>query len=184
MHFLQVNFAAVLTAAVIQWVLGWLWYGVLFKKSWLELVGQKEGGNCGRHNGVDLHCQPHPLFCACEDRDLDRLDDLCTRVSCRCSDWARLRGPAHVCTAHYREAAVQAVRHQCPLLADRHVFRRRRAGDLALAHHSQLLQATVDGLKWCFREPESPAAGLRRWGGSKRHQSPHFIRLPATEKMP
>jgi hypothetical protein len=45
MHFLQVNFAAVLTAAVIQWVLGWLWYGVLFKKSWLELVGQKEGGN-------------------------------------------------------------------------------------------------------------------------------------------
>ena len=44
MHFLQVNFAAVLTAAVIQWVLGWLWYGVLFKKSWLELVGQKRGG--------------------------------------------------------------------------------------------------------------------------------------------
>ena len=97
---------------------------------------------------------------------------------------ARLCCPAHVCTAHYREAAVQAVRHQCPLLAHRHVFRRRPAGDLALAHHSQLLQATVDGLKWCFREPESPAAGLRRWGGSKRHQSPHFIRLPATEKMP
>jgi hypothetical protein len=47
MHFLQVNFAAVLTAAVIQWVLGWLWYGVLFKKSWLELMGQKEGGNAG-----------------------------------------------------------------------------------------------------------------------------------------
>ena len=42
MHFLQVNFAAVLTAAVIQWILGWLWYGVLFKKDWTALV-QKEG---------------------------------------------------------------------------------------------------------------------------------------------
>jgi Protein of unknown function (DUF1761) len=45
MHLLGVNFAAVLVAAVIQWVLGWLWFGMLFKKSWLELVGQKEGGS-------------------------------------------------------------------------------------------------------------------------------------------
>jgi hypothetical protein len=28
----------VLTAAVIQWILGWLWYGVLFKKDWTALV--------------------------------------------------------------------------------------------------------------------------------------------------
>jgi Protein of unknown function (DUF1761) len=42
MHFLQVNFAAVLTAAVIQWVLGWLWYGVIFNKDYKALV-QKEG---------------------------------------------------------------------------------------------------------------------------------------------
>jgi hypothetical protein len=38
MHFLQVNVLAVLTAAVVQWVLGWLWYGVLFKKDWTALV--------------------------------------------------------------------------------------------------------------------------------------------------
>ncbi len=45
MHFLQVNFAAVLTAAVIQWVLGWLWYGVLFKKAWLEPGGAERWGS-------------------------------------------------------------------------------------------------------------------------------------------
>jgi hypothetical protein len=38
MYFLHVNFLAVLTAAVIQWILGWLWYGVLFKKDWTALV--------------------------------------------------------------------------------------------------------------------------------------------------
>ncbi len=38
MYFLHVNILAVLTAAVIQWVLGWLWYGVLFKKDWTALV--------------------------------------------------------------------------------------------------------------------------------------------------
>jgi len=38
MYFLHVNLLAVLTAAVIQWVLGWLWYGMLFKKDWTALV--------------------------------------------------------------------------------------------------------------------------------------------------
>src|ERR1017187_633865 len=38
MHLLEVNFAAVLTAAVIQWVLGYLWYGVLFSKDYKALV--------------------------------------------------------------------------------------------------------------------------------------------------
>lgn len=51
MHFLQVNFAAVLTAAVIQWILGWLWYGVLFKKDWTALV-QKEGATPSNAGGV------------------------------------------------------------------------------------------------------------------------------------
>jgi hypothetical protein len=40
MYFLNANVLAVLTAAVLQWVLGWLWYGVLFNKSWKALVGQ------------------------------------------------------------------------------------------------------------------------------------------------
>jgi hypothetical protein len=51
MHFLQVNFAAVLTAAVIQWVLGWLWYGVLFSKDYKALV-QKEGAKSSSSAGV------------------------------------------------------------------------------------------------------------------------------------
>src|ERR1035438_1585885 len=42
MHLVNVNFLAVLTAAVIQWILGWLWYGVLFKKDWTDLA-VKEG---------------------------------------------------------------------------------------------------------------------------------------------
>ena len=43
MYFLHVNLLAVLTAAVLQFVLGWLWYGVLFAKPWKALVGVKEG---------------------------------------------------------------------------------------------------------------------------------------------
>lgn len=51
MHFLQVNFAAVLTAAVVQWILGWLWYGLLFKKDYKSLV-QKDGAQASNAAGV------------------------------------------------------------------------------------------------------------------------------------
>ncbi|HEV2487014.1 MAG TPA: DUF1761 domain-containing protein [Terracidiphilus sp.] len=43
MYLLHANLLAVLAAAVLQWVLGWLWYGVLFAKPWKALVGQNEG---------------------------------------------------------------------------------------------------------------------------------------------
>lgn len=33
----------VLISAVLQWLLGWLWYGLIFKKSWMKLVGFAEG---------------------------------------------------------------------------------------------------------------------------------------------
>ena len=33
----------VLVSAIAQWVLGFLWYGVVFKKSWKALVGFAEG---------------------------------------------------------------------------------------------------------------------------------------------
>jgi hypothetical protein len=42
MQFLHVNILAVLTAAIVQWVLGYLWYGVLFNKDYKALT-QKEG---------------------------------------------------------------------------------------------------------------------------------------------
>jgi len=33
----------VFVSAIAQWVLGFLWYGVVFKKSWMALVGFAEG---------------------------------------------------------------------------------------------------------------------------------------------
>ncbi|MGO8757498.1 MAG: DUF1761 domain-containing protein [Terracidiphilus sp.] len=37
------QFVTVLVAAVFQWLLGFLWYGLLFRKSWTKLVGFAEG---------------------------------------------------------------------------------------------------------------------------------------------
>lgn len=33
----------VLIAAIVQWLLGFLWYGAIFRKSWKKLVGYAEG---------------------------------------------------------------------------------------------------------------------------------------------
>jgi hypothetical protein len=41
-HF-RVNWIAVLIATVIQWLLGWLWYGYVFKERWMSLVGSGGG---------------------------------------------------------------------------------------------------------------------------------------------
>lgn len=51
MHFLQVNFVAVLTVAVLQWVLGYLWYGVLFSKDYKSLT-QKDAAVSSNMGGV------------------------------------------------------------------------------------------------------------------------------------
>jgi hypothetical protein len=47
MHVFQVHYSAVLVAAAIQWLLGWLWYGVIFKKSWAKLLGFSGPGKPG-----------------------------------------------------------------------------------------------------------------------------------------
>lgn len=47
MHMMHTNYLAVLGAAVIQWLLGALWYGVAFRKRWLALSGVAEGGKRG-----------------------------------------------------------------------------------------------------------------------------------------
>ena len=39
----HVNNLALLVSAVVQFLLGWVWYGMIFKKSWTALVGFKEG---------------------------------------------------------------------------------------------------------------------------------------------
>jgi hypothetical protein len=52
MHFLNCNILAVLVAAVVQWFLGWVWYGVLFKKPWTELVLERTGAKQASPAGV------------------------------------------------------------------------------------------------------------------------------------
>ena len=43
MHHLHFNHLAILVAALIQWILGALWYSLLFAKPWMALTGQKPG---------------------------------------------------------------------------------------------------------------------------------------------
>ncbi len=40
---MHVAYVPVLVSAVIMWLLGALWYGLLFRKSWRKLVGYAEG---------------------------------------------------------------------------------------------------------------------------------------------
>lgn len=48
----DINFLAVLLAAVAHQVLGFLWYGVLFKGSWLQAMG-KSGEEAEMNQGPD-----------------------------------------------------------------------------------------------------------------------------------
>lgn len=43
MNHLHVHYLAVLIATVIQWLLGALWFGYVFKDRWRTLVGQNDG---------------------------------------------------------------------------------------------------------------------------------------------
>jgi hypothetical protein len=43
MHHLHFNHLAVLVAAILQWILGALWYSLLFAKPWMALTGHKQG---------------------------------------------------------------------------------------------------------------------------------------------
>lgn len=42
MH-MHINWVMILVSAVCQWILGALWYGVFFRKSWKKMVGIAEG---------------------------------------------------------------------------------------------------------------------------------------------
>jgi len=42
MQFAGLNYYAIVLAAVVSFMFGWLWYGVLFSKAWLEAVGKTE----------------------------------------------------------------------------------------------------------------------------------------------
>jgi len=42
MDFAGLNYYAVVLAAVVSFLMGWLWYGVLFPKQWMAAVGKTE----------------------------------------------------------------------------------------------------------------------------------------------
>ncbi len=42
MEFAGFSYLAVVIAAVVSFLFGWLWYGVLFPKAWVEAVGKTE----------------------------------------------------------------------------------------------------------------------------------------------
>jgi hypothetical protein len=52
MYVLNANVLAVLAAAVLQWLFGWLWYGVIFNKSYKVLVGAPDGEKQGNPAGI------------------------------------------------------------------------------------------------------------------------------------
>ena len=59
----NINFLAVIVAAFSAFFVGWIWYGPLFGKKWMELNGfTKE--NMGQKKWLPLLCfwVPKPLF--------------------------------------------------------------------------------------------------------------------------
>jgi hypothetical protein len=111
-HLLTVVFVS----AIIQWLLGALWYGLVFRKSWMTMAGclvyrllsalLRNGARCEMGRGRDLY-----------------------RGN---SAWHRLLGwlycSAHVYAAHFREPPRQSFCHQCGLLAAGYGHRRRSHG--------------------------------------------------------
>lgn len=55
MHSQQNHVLPVLVAAVIQWSIGVVWYGLVFKKSWRKLVGIKDDPD-SRHAIFAMGC--------------------------------------------------------------------------------------------------------------------------------
>jgi hypothetical protein len=52
MHHLHFNFLALLVSALIQWLIGGLWYSLLFRKSWMALTGYLRPANGERPKGA------------------------------------------------------------------------------------------------------------------------------------
>ncbi len=42
MQFAGLNYFAVVVAAIVSFLFGWLWYGVLFRRQWHDAVGKTE----------------------------------------------------------------------------------------------------------------------------------------------
>jgi hypothetical protein len=51
MHF-HFNAIAILVAALYQWILGALWYSLIFAKPWMKLTGHKAGSRPRRRSSA------------------------------------------------------------------------------------------------------------------------------------
>jgi len=116
----HVNFVVVLIAAVVQWILGALWYGLLFKKSWRSLTGLAEGEKPkGAAFGMIISFIASLL--------VSYILALVVRSKCihprrkaRRYLLVRLCRPGALRAAHLGTPARQSLRHQCGLLAVGH----------------------------------------------------------------
>ncbi len=50
MHFAGINYFAVVVASIVSFMFGWLWYGVLLSRQWLDAVGKTEAELKGEGN--------------------------------------------------------------------------------------------------------------------------------------
>ena len=54
MHHLHFNHLALLVSALVQWILGAVWYSLLFAKPWIALTGHKKSERGERPKGAVL----------------------------------------------------------------------------------------------------------------------------------
>jgi len=52
MHHLHFNHLALLASAILQWLIGGLWYSLLFKKPWMALTGHIQSQSGERPKGA------------------------------------------------------------------------------------------------------------------------------------
>jgi len=133
MH-LHINWVMVLVSAVLQWILGLLWFGLIFRKSWRKFVGYAEGEKA--KNAV---AGLIVAFISCL---------LLSFVMAHVDMWA---GPK-VFTAGFKLGVVCWVGFIAPPLVTQHIFEGRRANLFAInAAYWLLAMALAGGLLAAIR---------------------------------
>lgn len=101
-------------AAILQWLLGGLWYGVMFKKSWRTLVGYTEGEKMS-NTAFGMVASFIACFCL-------------SFVLVHVIEWAG----AITFTGGFKLGVLCWVGFQAPILFAQHIFERRRVNLFAI----------------------------------------------------
>lgn len=124
---MQISYVWVLVAAVLQWLFGAFWYGVIFKSSWSKLVGLAEGEKPkNRIFGM------FTFFIACL---------LLSFILAHVMGWAGARG----FSAGYKLGVVCWLGFMAPPLFAQHVFEGRRVNLFAINAAYWLLAMAFGG---------------------------------------